>query len=84
MPLDREQRATLEYLQSMLHGLRITAYSQNLDLMVYLLDMALIEAGDCVNRDASAKEAAADYARQSRKAALRPALSAAPRQSVLQ
>jgi hypothetical protein len=44
MPLDPMLRETLEYLQLMLGGLRVTAHSQNFGRIVQLIDAALLEA----------------------------------------
>jgi hypothetical protein len=46
MPLDPVLRETLEYLQCMLRGLRVTARSNNFGRIVRLIDMALLEAAD--------------------------------------
>lgn len=46
MPLSREQRELLEYLQAMLNGLNVNTYSENLELIIEAIDAALLEAGE--------------------------------------
>ncbi len=45
---NRRRSDTLDYLQSMLGQLKIMAETERCDMLVYLIEMAYLEAGDIV------------------------------------
>lgn len=44
----KRRKETLEYMQSMLGQLRTMAESERCDMLVYLMDMAYLEASDII------------------------------------
>ena len=44
----KKRKETLDYMQSMLSQLRTMAESERCDMLVYLIDMAYLEASDMI------------------------------------
>jgi hypothetical protein len=81
MPLNPEHREFLEYLRTMLTGLEMSTYSENLELIIETIDAALLEASEIrevSDGDANALPAANEadppirFARQARTSRKQP------------
>jgi hypothetical protein len=57
---NRKRADTLDYVQSMLGQLKIMAESENCDMLVYLIDIAHIEARETARREQMAGRGRSD------------------------
>lgn len=51
----KQRTATLDYIQSMLGELRTMAITERMDMLVYLIEMAYVEAGDILRGEKSSR-----------------------------